>query len=167
MQVTYGPGLTLGRGISQHSSMRQRVERLELAILASPQIDYPECPVTHHFTPGLYRREMSIPAGAIVTGAIHKTENPLVVLKGRLHCVTEEGTREVVAGDIITCKPGVKNAVVALEDSRVANFLANPDNCTDTDALTERYTESKASELLGGADNKQLAANRAAESIEA
>lgn len=143
--------------------MRERVERLEQAMLALPQA---ECPVRHHFAPGVYLREMTIPAGTIVTGAVHKTENLIIVSMGRLSIVTEGGTREVVAGDTVTCRPGMKNAVVALEDSRWTNIMPNPDNCTDTDLLTERYTESKACELLGGAENKQLAAHRAAEKLE-
>lgn len=133
--------------------MRQKVANLEASMMGLPQVD---CPVRHFFAPGLYAREMSIPAGTVVTGAVHRTENLIVVSKGRLRIVTEDGTREVVAGDTLVCKAGMKNAVVALEDSRWTNFLANPDNETDTDKLTEVFTESKSSELLGGRDNKQL-----------
>jgi len=146
------------------SPMREKVDRLESALCDFPQVD---CPVRHYFAPGLYAREMTIPAGTVVTGAVHKFENIIVVSMGRLQIVTETGTREVKAGDTLICKPGMKNAVVALEDSRWTNFLPNPDNITDTDKLTEIYTESKACELLGGAQNKQLAANKAAEIIEA
>lgn len=135
------------------SPMRQKVANLEASMMGLPQVD---CPVRHFFAPGLYAREMSIPAGTVVTGAVHRTENLIVVSKGRLRIVTEDGTREVVAGDTLVCKAGMKNAVVALEDSRWTNFLANPDNETDTDKLTEVFTESKSSELLGGRDNKQL-----------
>lgn len=151
MKVTYGKGFALDKP----KSMRSRVEALEAAMLSMKQVD---CPVRHFFAPGLYAREMSIPAGTVVTGAVHKTENLIVVSKGRLRIVTEDGTREVKAGDTLTCKVGMKNAVVALEDSRWTNFMVNPTNETDTDKLTEIYTESKASELLGGMDNKQLLA---------
>ena len=150
--------------VAQLLSAREKAERLEAALLALPQVD---CPVRHHFAPGLYAREMSIPQGVTVTGAVHKTEHLIVVSKGRLRISTEGGWRDVVAGDTLTCKPGMKNAVYALEDSRWTNFLPNPDNITDTDKLTELFTESKACELLGGADNKQLLANKAAERIEA
>ena len=154
----------MGAAVSRETPMRERVERLEASMLTMPQAD---CPVRHHFAPGVYLREMTIPAGTIVTGAVHKTTNLIVVSMGRLRIVTEDGTREVVAGDTVTCRPGMKNAVVALEDSRWTNILPNPNDCTDTDALTERYTESRACELLGCAENKQLAAIRAAEKLEA
>ena len=159
MLVTYGSGFD----VAYAPTMRQRVESLQTQLETAPQVD---CPVRHYFAPGLYAREITIPAGTVVVGAVHKTENLIVVSMGRLRIVTDDGTREVQAGDTFTCRAGMKNAVVALEDSRWTNFLANPDNLTDTDAMTEIFTTSKASELLGCTDNKQLAA-QVAESIEA
>lgn len=144
-------------------TMRQRVERLEDSALGLPQV---ECPVRHYFAPGLYAREMTIPAGTTVTGAVHKTENLIVVSMGRLRIVTEDGTREVQAGDTITCKAGMKNAVVAMEDARWTNFFPNPSNETDTDKLVEMLSESKACELLGGSENKQLLAYAALKELE-
>ena len=160
MIVKYGPGF----GVKPAATQREKAERLERALLALPQAD---CPVRHYFAPGLYAREMTIPQGVTVTGAVHKTEHLIVVSMGLLRVSTEGGWRDVAAGETIVCKPGMKNAVHALENSRWTNFLPNPENCTDTDKLTEFYTESKASELLGCADNKQLLANLAAERIEA
>lgn len=160
MIVKYGPGF----GIKPQATQREKAERLERAMLALPQAD---CPVRHYFAPGLYAREMTIPQGVTVTGAVHKTEHLIVVSLGRLRVSTEGGWRDVAAGETITCKPGMKNAVYALEASRWTNFLPNPENITDTDKLTELFTESKASELLGGADNKQLLAQAATERIEA
>ena len=65
----------------------------------------------------------------------------------------------------MTCKPGAKNAALALEDSVWTNFFATEE--TDQDKLVELLTESKASDLLGGDTNQQLAANKAAEITEA
>ena len=156
MIVNYGTGFA----VKPRASMRQRVDQLEAAGMNFPQVD---CPVRHYFAPGLFAREMSIPAGTCVTGAVHRTENLVCVSMGRLQIVTEDGTREVVAGETLTCKAGMKNAVYTLEDSRWTNFFANPTNETNIDKLIEMLSFSTASELLGGADNKQLAANRAAE----
>ena len=160
MVVTYGPGF----GIKPQATQREKAERLERAMLALPQAD---CPVRHYFAPGLYAREMTIPQGVTVTGAVHKTEHLIVVSMGLLRVSTEGGWRDVAAGETITCKPGMKNAVYALEDSRWTNFLPNPGNETDTDKLTELFTESKASELLGGTDNKQLLAQAELQKVEA
>lgn len=145
-------------------SMREKVERLEAAQYNLPQVD---CPVRHYFAPGLYAREMTIPKGTSVTGAVHKTENLIVVSMGRLLIVTEHGTKEVAAGETLTCKPGMKNGVAALEDSRWTNFFANPANETDVNKLVEILTESKACELLGGSANKQLLAQAELQKVEA
>jgi hypothetical protein len=51
---------------------RAKVEALEDEIAKLPQVD---CPVRHYFAPGLYAREMTIPAGVTLTGAVHKTEH--------------------------------------------------------------------------------------------
>ena len=139
---------------------REKVQRLEDAMCMIPQVD---CPMRHHFAPGVYLREMTIPAGTVVTGAVHRTENLVIVSAGRVRFLTDDGVKDAVSGDVITCKPGMKNAVVTLEDSRWTNVYPNPDNITDPDILIELFTESKASDLMGGSTNKQLAANKAAQ----
>lgn len=135
--------------------MRAKVEALEGEISKLPQVD---CPISHHFASGIYGRKIEIPAGTVVTGAVHKTENLIVVAKGRLHIVTDDGTKEVAAGDVLTCKPGMKNAVVAIEDSVWVNFF--PTDETDEEKLVELLTESRSCELIGGDENKQMIANR-------
>jgi len=141
-------------------SMRDKVENLEESLKNIPQVD---CPVKHYFAPGIYAREITIKKGTVLTGAIHKTENLAILSCGRLQLVTESGTIEISAPHILTVKPGTKNAAYALEDSVWTNFF--PTEETDVDKLVELLTESKASELLGGIDNKQLVANQAAERL--
>ena len=141
-------------------SMRDKVENLEETLKNIPQV---ECPVKHYFAPGIYAREITIKKGTVLTGAIHKPENLAILSCGRLQLVTESGTIEISAPHILTVKPGTKNAAYALEDSVWTNFF--PTEETDVDKLVELLTESKASELLGGIDNKQLVANKAAERL--
>lgn len=142
------------------TTLRQKVERMEQAMLACPQID---CPVRHYFAPGVFAREMTIPAGTIVTGAVHKTENLVVLSAGVLQMVTEEGPVVIQAPHTMKVMPGAKNCVLALETAVFTNFFANPTNETDIDKLIEMLSEAKADELLGGANNLQLAANKAAQ----
>ena len=142
-------------------SMRDKVENLEETLKNIPQV---ECPIKHYFAPGIYAREITIKKGTVLTGAIHKTENLAILSCGRLQLVTESGTIEISAPHILTVKPGTKNAAYAIEDSVWTNFF--PTEETDVDKLVELLTESKASELLGGIDNKQLVANQAAERLE-
>ena len=152
MQVTYGKGFAV-------ATKDQRVDCIENALLEMPQVD---CIVKHYFADGVYAREITIPTGVALIGAIHKTHNFAVVNKGILRLVTDSGYRDVYAGEIVQVIPGQKNCGVAIEECAWTNFFANPTNERDTDKLVEMLTESKASELLGGSDNKQLSANRIA-----
>lgn len=158
--VSYKYDITRGRPIL---SMRQKVDRLEQSMQGMPPA---ECPVRHYFAPGMYAREITIPKGVTLVGAIHKTENLCVLSKGALELVTDDGTVVIQAPATVTVKPGAKNAAVALEDAVWTNFLPNPDNETDTDKLVEVFTHSKASELAGGKDNPQLIAHREREKLE-
>ncbi|MEY4345872.1 MAG: Ralstonia phage [Pseudomonadota bacterium] len=161
MRLKYGPGVF---PVAPAVPMRARVEALQAAMVQLPPVD---CPIRHHFADGLYAREMSVPAGAVVVGAVHKTSHLILVTKGRLQIVTPDGTREVSAGDVIQCAAGMKNAMVALEDSKWVNLLSNPGNETDTDLLVEVFTESTAAELLRGKANKQLMAQADFKKVEA
>lgn len=158
--VAYKFDITRGRPIL---SMRQKVDKLERSMYAMPQA---ECPVRHYFAPGVYAREITIPKGVTLVGAIHKTENLCVLSKGKLELVTDGGTVVIEAPATVTCKAGTKNAALALEDAVWTNFLPNPDNETDTDKLVEVFTHSKASELLGGSENPQLIAQSEREKLE-
>lgn len=137
-----------------------RVERLQEALNAVPQVD---CPVRHYFAPGLFAREITIPAGTCLVGAVHKTENIAVLSAGRILLMTDGGPVEITAPHILTVKPGQKNAAVAVEKAVWTNFFPNPDNETDIEKLVIKLTESVASDLLGGATNQQLQADKPAE----
>lgn len=148
----------------QASTAREKVMRLQGAMDALPQVD---CPVRHYFAPGLYAREITIPKGTVIVGAVHKKDSLVVLSAGRLRLAVEDGFLDVVAPYTMPCKAGAKNAALALETAVWTNFFANPDEERDVDKLVEVLTESKASDLIGGSTNKQLIAAKAAESIEA
>jgi hypothetical protein len=151
-------GSVMPKSVSVHTVSavtRERACRLEASMLREKQVD---CPVRHYFAPGMYAREITIPKGTVLVGAVHKTENLAVLSAGRLQIVTDDGTVEISAPYTLTVKPGQKNAALALEDAVWTNFF--PTDETDTDKLVEILTESRACELLGGSENKQLINNR-------
>lgn len=55
------------------------LNQLEAHLLDQPQVT---CPITHKFTPNMYIREIFMPAGTIVTSALHLTTHPFFILKG-------------------------------------------------------------------------------------
>lgn len=156
------PELACAIEVECNNLAREKVLRLEASMLSVPQA---ECPVQHHFAPGMYAREITIPKGVVVVGAIHKTNNLVVLSKGRLRMATTEGTQDISAPHTMICMAGAKNTVLALEDSVWTNFF--PTDETDVDRLVEILTESKACELLGGSLNPQLLANQETQKLEA
>jgi hypothetical protein len=134
---------------------RARVEALEREIEKLPQVD---CPVRHYFAPGLYAREMTIPAGVAAVGAVHKTEHLTVVSKGVLLLTTDDGMRKIEAPATFVSKAGIKRAAYAVEDAVITTFHATDE--TDLDRLCELLTESRAAELIGGCENRQMLRNR-------
>lgn len=135
--------------------MRAKVLALEEELSRLPQVD---CPVRHYFAPGIYARELTIPAGVTLTGAVHKTEHLSIVSKGRIAVSTDEGMKEVAAPYTFVSMPGTKRVGHAIEETVWTTI--HPTDTTDLDALVEELTESTNAELLGGPNNKQLIANR-------
>jgi hypothetical protein len=93
-------------------------ERMTLAaIAANPEMltremlkhDQADCPVVHHFGPGVYMREVKIPAGALAVGHHQNFDHMNVLLKGRLTVVNDDGsTSELAAPMMFVGRPGRK-----------------------------------------------------------
>lgn len=146
--------LSYSFNITPRRSMRERVERLEAIGAQLPQI---ECITRHHFAPGVYTREMVIPANAFATGAVHKTEH-LTIIVGHCHLTTEESTKEFIGCNTIKSQPGTKRAIRTITETTL--WTIHPTDETDPDKLCELLTESKADELIGGTNNRQLLAQK-------
>lgn len=136
-------------------AMRDKVSALEACVATLPQVD---CPLWHHFAPGLYARCMLIPAGTVLTGAVHRTEH-LCIVSGDINVTTDHGIARITHPHfILPSKPGTKRAGFAHVDTYWTTVHATTER--DLDRLAEELTESTNAELLGGPDNKQLIANR-------
>ena len=78
-----------------------------------PQVD-PE--VIHHFSPGIYAREIRIKKGTLITGKIHKTEH-LCILNGDIEIASQDGKGRFTGYLTFLSKPGVKRIGFAHEDT--------------------------------------------------
>lgn len=139
----------------RNASERDKVTALEREIQKLPQVD---CPVRHYFAPGMAAREMTIPAGVVLTGAVHRHEHLCTVSKGRILVSTDDGMKEIVAPATFASKAGAKRVGYAIEETVWTTYHAT--ETTDIDRLIEEITESTRAELLGGEDNVQLRQNR-------
>lgn len=113
------------------------IYRLEGALLELPQVDMP---VEHSFCAGLYARTMHIPAGTVLTGAVHRAESFFVVRKGDLIVSTDTGPQRLGPGDMSVSQVNTKRAGIALTDVEVTTFHANPDNEQDPQQLWDMFT---------------------------
>lgn len=84
--------------------------------LSSGEFEPPVCPVEHRFSPGLYLRQVTMPAGAAVIGKIHSTEHFNIVLTGKCTVITAEGIEEITAPHTFISKAGVKKVVIVHEE---------------------------------------------------
>lgn len=104
-----------------HVPTRAQIERAERALAAMPTRIH-ELPVVHHFAPGVYARELHIPAGVALTGATHKTEHLNVVSAGDITVWTEQGMKRIQAPYTFVSKPGTKRIGYAHADTVWTTF---------------------------------------------
>ena len=105
------------------------IEQVEAGMLNLPQVN---CPVAHHFGPGIYIREVTMPAGTFAIGHRHKTKNLNVMLAGKVVMRRDGEMITISAPFIFTAEPGRKVAYV-LEDTVWQNIYATDE--TDIDKL--------------------------------
>lgn len=112
------------------------IYRLEAELLKLPQVDMP---VEHAFCDGLYARTMCIPAGTVLTGAVHRRECFFIVRSGLLAVTTDDEPRLLKAGDMFVTPAGTKRAGVAVNDVMVTTFHANPKGLRQPEALWDEF----------------------------
>tara|TARA_R110002020_G_scaffold36419_7_gene109521 strand:+ start:5146 stop:5607 length:462 start_codon:yes stop_codon:yes gene_type:complete len=76
----------------------------------------------HYFCNGLYAREIFIPAGVALVGAIHKHSHINVVSQGKIIVATDEGVRTITAPETFVSPAGVKRAGYVFEDTVWTTF---------------------------------------------
>lgn len=135
------------------AATRGKILDLEAAMLKEPQV---EIKTTHHFAPGIYMREIFIPKGVTLVGAIHKTEHLNVLSRGEIAVWTEDGMKRIRASAVIPSGPGIKRVGHAIEDSVWITVCQNPDDSRDVEILEERLTAKTFGELLEFMDQKAI-----------
>lgn len=117
----------------------EAVELLESHMLGLPQV---ECPVVHHFGPGIYIREVTLPAGILAIGHAQRFEHLNIMLKGAVVMVDDQGQLKTLRAPLIfTGKPGRKLGYV-LEETVWQNVYATEER--DVDVLEATYLDKSA-----------------------
>ena len=111
---------------------RTGIERIEAEIAQLPNSfigDNDSCPLVHSFAPGIYVREITIPAAMLLIGKIHRHAHPNFLMKGKVSVITEQGGREDLEAPCHMISPAGTKRVVYTH--------------TDTVWVTVHATESK------------------------
>lgn len=90
------------------------------------------CPLTHLFSDGMYVRQISIPAGTLLTGKIHKHQHPNFLMQGEVEVFTESDGFQVLKAPLsMISEPGTKRAIKTITDTIWVTVHNNPTNTQD------------------------------------
>lgn len=128
----------LAEAAKQEVMTPAELEQLESHMLDLPQV---ECPVVHHFGPGVYIREVTLPAGIFAVGHAQRYEHLNIMLAGSVAVLGDDGEVKVLRAPIIfTGQPGRKVGVI-LETCIWQNVYPNPDDERNVDVLEAKWLD--------------------------
>lgn len=104
-------------------------------------------PLKHWLAPGIYAREIHLPAGTVVVGKIHRHRHFNIISQGKVTCYTEFGLEHHQAPASFISEPGTKRVVVTHEDAIWTTIHPNPTDETDVTKLEEMFTAVEYAEL--------------------
>ena len=130
---------------------RAKVVNLEAELKKMPQVDLP---VRHFFSRNVYAREMSAPAGCVITGRIHKYSQINILSKGEVSVLTDEGVIRVKAPYTLVAEPGAKRAFYVHEEAVWTTICGTEQ--TDIEKIEDELTVGSYEEFasLGMAEAK-------------
>jgi hypothetical protein len=131
------------------------IYRLEQAIYSLPRV---EIPVSHDFCKGIYARTIVIPAGTVLTGAVHKDECFFLVRNGAILITTDKEPIKAETGFMSITRPDTKRAGFALVDTMVTTFHSNPEELRDPQEIWDTFTIPAPDNLLEVLAKKELEA---------
>lgn len=129
------------------------IELIEAELLKLPQVD---CPLVHIFVPGLYVREVFMPANSLIIGHEHLTQHLNQILTGSAVVMMNGKPFQVEAPFTFESEPGVRKVIYIKEDMRWQTFHPNPENIRDIERLSERLIVKSPSFLHYFEDMKRL-----------
>lgn len=122
--------LDIGTALAKALASPSLADRVEAECLSEPQVD---CPLVHHFGPGIYVREVLMPAGTLVVGHCHKLPHLNVFLSGSLALLDDAGGFKVLHAPFLFVSPPGRKMAWTITDCVWQNVVATEE--TDIDAI--------------------------------
>ena len=129
------------KAVSIRANAIGKMFELEASIMARDDcVVVDDMPYNHWFAPGLYGREITIPADTVLTTRIHASEHIAIISKGKLDIFGDDGSITVEAPHTMITKIGTKRAIYTHTETVFTTIHTNPDNETDIDKLVDKLT---------------------------
>lgn len=124
------------------------------------EVKMADCPVslplTHKFCNGMYRRELFIPKGGLLSSLVHLEEHFFEVVAGVINVLTPDGLVRYIAPADGVSKKGARKLGYALEDTVFVTIHPNPDNCRDIEVLEARLFKRYNNPLLAIKNEEEI-----------
>lgn len=115
-------------------------------------------PVEHVFEPGVYVREMRIPAGTLFIGRAHRHGHLCQLVSGTMELIFPQHVATYSAPDFLNTLPGCHMVLHAVTDVVGRTIHPNPHESRDVEALEADIFESvEALAARGAAIQERLA----------
>jgi hypothetical protein len=105
-----------------------------------------EIPINHHFSKGVYGREMVMPKGAFIVGKIHKHHNLNILSSGEVSVLSIDGVKRVKAPFTFVGSPGAKRVIYAHEEATWT--VIHGTDLTEVDKIEEEFIAKDYSEVI-------------------
>lgn len=116
-----------------------QLRQLEVEIAKLPPVETQE---THYFAHGIYGRDLFIPAGAVLTGKLHRHSTLNLLIQGEIIVTTPQGMKRLSAPAVFVSPPMTKKAGFAVTDVRWVNVHAT--RMTDLAAIEQKFIVPEA-----------------------
>ena len=136
-------------------------EKIADAVRFMRELPQAECPTKHYFAPGIYIREIFMPADTYVIGKIHRTEHFNTLLTGKCGLFEADGTQTILKAPLtFVSQPGVQKALYIYEDCLWQTIHVTKER--DMEALEAEIIEPDESYPKVNRDKERAGINQAA-----
>jgi hypothetical protein len=135
----------------QSYGMRSKIIQFEEFAKLQLQLDLK---VNHHFSYGVYARELFIPADTILTGEIHKFSNLNILIKGKIKVSIADKIEIMEAPFVVVSPPGTKRIAHTITDCIWLTIHGTHE--TNVDKIKEMFIANSEKDWLEFSNVNQL-----------
>lgn len=136
------------------------IDNLQVVMSELPQVN---CPLKHVFSPGMYIRQIFMPAGTVIVSKIHNTTHPYIVSMGIVDVYNSEKDEvvHIEAPYLGITKPGTRRVLNVITDCIWTTFhpldwitgdengLSDEDKMSIVDEIESKIIDIRVIELIG------------------